>query len=321
MVNLTNEQIVDIINFYKMCGISEDMYLSREGVLDLFTLLGIKPEYDESGERKPTVYEEIGIAPIFREKKEVPIVFAIKHKVSKIHTSPLPLHSEFTYVGAKELTSEKAILLKFKQDYFSAFYSGNLAEATRLYDMIDLLTGGKADEFISIQFNAVKFYKKIKQQLLIDMFANFVILMVLSKSSNIKDGVVKFDKLYKSFMKDNFSKGRYGVFGKISLPKLDNVTVKVDDEYSTRKITVQMKSKKVKPLKHSQENSIQEITNHEKETIISNIKSSVVTKFKKTKNSILEKLFGIEPKEKQFISDKLDAQKVEVNVNILESDK
>ena len=39
MENLTNEQIVDIINFYKLCGITDDMYLSREGVLDLFTKL------------------------------------------------------------------------------------------------------------------------------------------------------------------------------------------------------------------------------------------------------------------------------------------
>ena len=49
MENLTNEQIVDIINFYKECGISEDMYLSRNGVLDIFSLIGMTPEFDEQG--------------------------------------------------------------------------------------------------------------------------------------------------------------------------------------------------------------------------------------------------------------------------------
>ena len=85
MENLTNEQIVDIINFYKQCGISEDMYLSRNGVLDLFSLIGIAPEFDEQGNRIPTVYEQLSIAPVFRDKHEVPIVFAIKHKVSKVY--------------------------------------------------------------------------------------------------------------------------------------------------------------------------------------------------------------------------------------------
>lgn len=318
MENLTNEQIIDIINFYKFCGISEDMYLSCEGVLDLFTLLGIKPEYDESGERIPTVYEQIGIAPIFRDKKEVPIVFAIKHKVSKIHKQALET-SSFTFKGAKELTSDKAILLRFKQDYFSAFYSGNLSEASRLYDMIDLLTGGKADEFIGIQFNAVKFYKKMKKQLLIDMFANFVILMVLSKSSNIKEGVVQFDKLYKSFMKQNFSKSSFEFGGvKSSFPKLDNITVKIDDGYDTKKITVKMTSKKNKTEKKSEETQNQE--DKQKDTLVSEIKTQVAVKFKKIKDSFLKQFSSFEVQaDKNETKKELISNKSEVSVNILEN--
>ena len=85
MENLINEQIVDIINFYKECGVSEDMYLSRNGVLDIFSLIGMTPKFDEQGNREPTVYELLEIPPVFRDKKEVPIVFAIKHKISKVY--------------------------------------------------------------------------------------------------------------------------------------------------------------------------------------------------------------------------------------------
>ena len=183
MENLTNEQIVDIINFYKECGISEDMYLSRNGVLDLFSLIGITPEFDEQGNRLPTVYEQLSIAPVFRDKQEVPIVFAIKHKVSKVYKPKEDdkiSTEKYTYNGSKEQVNDKVVLNKLKEDYFSAVANGNLSEATRIYDLIDKITGGQADYFIGIQFNCVKFYKKMQKQLLIDMFANFVILMILN---------------------------------------------------------------------------------------------------------------------------------------------
>ena len=170
MENLTNEQIIDIINFYKSCGISEDMYLSRNGVLDIFSLIGILPDFDENGNRLSTVYEQLSIAPIFRDGKEVPIVFAIKHKVSKIYkpkTDNKICSGNYTFAGVREQVSDKIVLNKLKQDYFSAVVNGNLSEASRIYDLIDKLTGGKADFFIGIQFNCVKFYKKMQKQLLI----------------------------------------------------------------------------------------------------------------------------------------------------------
>ena len=209
MENLTNEQIVDIINFYKECGISEDMYLSSNGVLDLFTLLGISPEFDEQGNRLPTVYEQLSIAPVFREGKEVPIIFSIKHKVSKINKQFKTDSTIFSYVSDKEPENDRDILNKFKQDYFTAMLSGNLIEATRLYDMIDMMTGGQADYFIGVQFNSVKFYKKMQKQLLIDMFANFVILMILSKKNKFKEGLLKADKLYKAFVEKELKNGKW----------------------------------------------------------------------------------------------------------------
>lgn len=244
MENLTNEQIVDIINFYKLCGITEDMYLSSDKVIDLFTLLGIKPEYDENGDRKLTVYEQLEIAPKFKDGKEVPIVFSIKHKVTKVaKNANSDIGQKFTYLGKSKNAKDKSILNKLKQDYFSAISNGNLNEATRLYDVIDLMTGGKADYFIAVQYNCVKFYKKMQKQLLIDMFANFVILMVLSQKQTIKNGVVKFDKLYKSFVEKQLS---YGGFAgtNITVPKLSNVTVSVNTNGEDQKLTIKTSASK-----------------------------------------------------------------------------
>lgn len=289
MENLTNEQIVDIINFYQLCGITEDMYLSRNGVLDLFSLLGISPVYDEEGNREPTVYEQLSIAPVFREGKEVPIVFAMKHKVNKVCKNPKVESTTFSYVADKEMSDEKEILNSLKRDYFSFLLNGNLVEATRLYDMINALTGGEADEFIGIQYNCVKFYKKMQQQLLIDMFANFVILMILSKGEDFQTGILKFDKLYKSFVQKELNAGGLAIGGNV--PKLSNVTVSINDEFETKKVTVKTTTK---IAGKSERVVIQEKIEPEKETpqdIIAFIKSKINMKVSKIRDA-----FGMKKK-------------------------
>ena len=289
MENLTNEQIVDIINFYESCGITEDMYLSRNGVLDLFSLLGISPEYDENGNRLPTVYEQISIAPIFREGKEVPIVFAIKHKVDKINKNPKVDNTTFTYVSDKELSDEKEILNSLKRDYFSSLLNGNLVEATRLYDMIDALTGGEADEFIGIQYNCVKFYKKMQQQLLIDMFANFIILMILSKEDNLQPGILKFDKLYKAFVQKELGSGAFGLNSGMSFPKLSNITVSINDEHDSKKVTVKTSAKVAGKMEKVvvQEHIEPEV--EKPQDIISLIKSKINMRVNKIKDAFVSK--------------------------------
>ena len=102
MENLTNEQIIDIINFYNQCGIAEETYLSKDGALDLFTLLKIKPEFDEDGNRILTPYELLEVVPKFDGVNEVPIVFAIKHRVNKVAHG---LRGEFLYCGEKKQDS------------------------------------------------------------------------------------------------------------------------------------------------------------------------------------------------------------------------
>lgn len=321
MENLTNEQIVDIINFYKLCGISEDMYLSQDGVKDLFSLLGIVPEYDEDGNRLPTVYEQLSIAPKFRDGKEVPIVFSIKHKASKIGKSPKIDSTSFKYVGEKESVNDKAILNRFKQDYFSAISNGNMVEATRLYDLIDMMTGGKADFFIGVQYNCVKFYKKMQKQLLIDMFANFVILMILSKKQIIKEGLIKFDKLYKSFVEHELKNENFGLVGgkETKIPQISSISVSIDDNYNVNKISVKATAKPKKDngeVKQINTQSLSESFEKKSEGgFINLIKSKVTSKINKIKDSLSEK--QIVDAEKK---DDINLIKSEKTLNILEND-
>lgn len=324
MENLTNEQIVDIINFYKDCGVSEDMYLSRDGVLDIFSLIGMTPKFDEQGNREPTVYELLEIPPVFRDKKEVPIVFAIKHKVSKIYKPKEDdkiSTDKYTYAGSKEQVSDKVILNKLKQDYFSAIVNGNLSEATRIYDIIDKITGGKADYFIAVQYNSVKFYKKMQKQLLIDMFANFVILMILSEKHSIKDGIVKFNKLYRAFIQKELGSGNFGLIKNksIKIPEISKITISISEDRKIKGSNV--KAMPVKQSKIAQPENQQE--EKQNQTFISFVKEKINHKLSKLKKSFEERIFS-DNKHKFFESesekDSSAFRKSEQNTKILESD-
>lgn len=320
MENLTNEQIIDIINFYKLCGISEDMYLSQDGVKDLFSLLGIVPEYDENGNRLPTVYEQLSIAPKFRDGKEVPIIFSIKHKASKINKTPKIESGSFKYVEKTEKHNDKAILNKLKQDYFSSVSNGNMIEATKIYDLIDMITGGKADFFIGVQYNCVKFYKKMQKQLLIDMFANFVILMVLSKKQMIKEGIIKFDKLYKSFVEHQIKNGNFGYVGgkNAKAPQISSISVSISDDLSVSKVSVKSNMKQRKDFKQTQEKPVFENTEQkieEPKGFINLIKSKVASKISKLK----DELTNTETKTETKNGDS-NLLKSEKTLNILEND-
>ena len=325
MENLTNEQIVDIINFYKECGVSEDMYLSRNGVLDIFSLIGMAPEFDEQGNRLPTVYEQLEIPPVFRDKKEVPIVFAIKHKVSKIHKPKEDdkiSTDKYTYGGSKEQVSDKVILNKLKQDYFSAIVNGNLSEATRIYDIIDKITGGKADYFIAVQYNNVKFYKKMQKQLLIDMFANFVILMILSEKHSIKDGIVKFNKLYRAFIQKELGNGNFGLIKNksIKVPEISKITISISDERKIKGSNV--KAGNIKSAKSVQtQNEKQGVP--ENQTFVSFVKEKINHKLSKLKKSFEERIFS--DRKTKFVNPEIEKDTIfkkpeQTTIKILESD-
>lgn len=314
MENLTNEQIIEIIDFYNLCGITEDMYLSSSGVLDLFTLLGIRPEYDKNGERLPTVYEQLSIAPKFVNGKEVPIVFAIKHKASKINKNQTLKDVKFSYSEKKDKKKDdKTILNKLKQDYLEAVLNGNMIEASRLYDMIDMLTGGKADYFIGVQFNSVKFYKKMQKQLLIDMFANFVILMILNNKQNGKQGIFRYDKLYKAFVEKQLNET--GVSVKSTAPVLSSISVSVTDDLDIKKIDIKTSDKKTqtKALPETKKNN--ENIPQDSKSFVSLVRSKVTNKLNKIKDSLIKKT-----KDENNLNVTSGFNKSEKMFNILEND-
>ena len=85
MEKITKEQMQTALVHYKTLGLPKSRTIKGDTVVDLYRILGAKPEIDENGKRKLTPYEILGVPPQFDEnKKERPIVFAIKNKVKKI---------------------------------------------------------------------------------------------------------------------------------------------------------------------------------------------------------------------------------------------
>lgn len=318
MENLTNEQIIDIIKFYEKCGVSEETYLSKDGALDLFTLLKIKPEFDEDGNRKLTPYELLEVLPKFEDGHEVPIVFAIKHKAKKVvHGGAVS--GEFTFAGARKSDSMD-ILNKFKQDYFNAMDALNVSEATRIFNLIDKLTGGHAEEVLGVKYNYEMFYIKMKRQLLIDLFANFLILRIMNRKSQVKEGVVKADKLYKEFVdsqEKQLTEAGIGIGGNAPVLEDVNIVITQESEDDEEEKKTEFSSEK---LNQSVAKQTQEVV--KQHTIAENIESFIKEKFEKIKT--IRKNFGIESeKQEQKEDTKEPEQKTEKNEKfaaVLESD-
>lgn len=267
MENLTNEQIIDIINFYGKCGITEETYLSKDGALDLFTLLKIEPQFDEDGNRILTPYEELEIVPKFEGGVEVPIVFAIKNRVKKVSHG---VTGEFVYGGAKKSDSME-ILHKFKQDYFNALAAGDFSEASRTFDFVNKLTGGKAEEVIGINYKYEMFYAKMKRQLLLDLFANFLILRIMNRKAEEKNKPVNVNKLYKEFAESQIEQNSIVAdVAALGAPiVIDNIDLEIDEDEiendgDVKKTRVSASTEKVNEsvAKHAEEavkqNTIQE---------------------------------------------------------------
>ena len=81
MSKFTNKQIFEI---YNTMGVSDPKFFNEKKIVNLFKLLNIEPQFDDAGKRILTPYEILGVLPQIVDNKEKPIVFAIKHKVSKI---------------------------------------------------------------------------------------------------------------------------------------------------------------------------------------------------------------------------------------------
>ncbi len=182
---------------YAEMGISPKAFSKDGKALDIFSLLKIKPRVNEDNKRVITPYEILGVPPQFDDEgNEIPIVFAIKNPIFKVSKTKDSFF-QFIYKPDKE-KSEDSVIDTLKFNYKKALFSGNDADAEMYFKLLDEASGGKAKEILADFYNYTKFYKKMKKQLLIDIFAHFF-LMYVSKKSTVKNGITKKGKLFRAY--------------------------------------------------------------------------------------------------------------------------
>lgn len=208
MDNFSEEVLTEVLKFYKAIGLKKSDFLKADNILGMYQILGIKPEFDENGNRRLTPYEILGVPPIIVNGKEVPIVFAIKNKskkVKRIGKTEGPI-VDFVYKN-KKVQEKDSLLEQLKKQYIQALLAGDEELAAQFLQMIDELTGGRSVEVLHSFYDYTKFYRRMKKQLLIDLFNHFFLLYMLQNSVNIKNGVIKKGKVYKAF-RDEYNRER-----------------------------------------------------------------------------------------------------------------
>lgn len=195
MEGLTNKQV---ISFLKSMGLPESMLFVDGQIANIYDLLGIKPTFHSDGTRMLTPYEIIGVLPKFDDDgKEIPIVFIIKGRCKKIgKTTGDDVH----FVAKnKKVRDGLTTLEELKIRYKHAVINGDETEAKQIFELIDSISGGEAKQILSSFFNYTKYYKKLKKQLLMDLFAHFFMLYIFAMVKSAKGGVLRKNKIFKPF--------------------------------------------------------------------------------------------------------------------------
>lgn len=165
--------------------------------VDVFSLLKIRPRVDKSGRRILTSYEILGVAPkIDKNGNEIPIVYMIKNRATKV-AKPKEDYYKFTY-KPKKVKQEQSVIDVLKRNYKKAIISNNDAEAEIYFKLLNESSGGRAEEILGSYFVYSKYYKRMKRQLLIDIFAHFF-MIYLNRKSTIKSGVRNKDRLFSAY--------------------------------------------------------------------------------------------------------------------------
>lgn len=208
MKNFSDDEIKE---FLRIIGVTDLTQKNKK--LNIFTILQISPEIDSDGKRILTPYEILGVPPKFRDGFEVPIIFAIKNKVKKIGkysgSEKIFYYSKSNSIKKKNIINSESIddsINELKKKYRHAVFMGNMDEALSIYGIIDSLTGGRALEILCSSFDYTLFYRRMKKQLLIDIFAHFFLNYLRKYRNRVKSGLVKVSKKYKPyFEKESFS--------------------------------------------------------------------------------------------------------------------
>ncbi len=185
------------IDYYNLLGVPSECYLKDGKVLDLYQILGFSPQVDLNGSRKLSPYEILSVPPQIKNGVERPIVYAIKNKIKKI-AKIVGVFGELTYKKQKSKHEDNSIE-SLAQKYKRAVLLGNNAEAEELFAMINSLSGGEGEAYLDSFYDYTKFYRRMKKQLIIDIFAHFFMMYMSLKKSIVKNGIVKEDKIYKPF--------------------------------------------------------------------------------------------------------------------------
>lgn len=196
---MTKVTEADVDKFFRILGVKANGQGERPK--NLYQVLGCLPEVDENGNRLKTPYEFLGVPPQFRDGKEVPIVYAIKNRATKIgkYSGEITsfLYSNINKVRKQEKQNDT--LKELISQYKHAEFMGNIDEALGIIEIINSLSGGKADEIMGDYYNYAKFYKKMKKQLLMDMFAHFFLEYIQKYQTQFREGLIKSDVAYKPY--------------------------------------------------------------------------------------------------------------------------
>lgn len=196
MSDISNSEVVD---FYSQgMGLTQYSFIKNGRIRNIYDILGIKPKVDDRGKRELTPYEILKVPPQMEMGKEIPIVFAIKNRVGKIGRYD---GNEYVYTyQSKKVKTEATLLQTLKSNYKKAVFEGDEEQAYRILQMYDKVSGGKAKEFLESFFDYTKFYRRMKKQLLIDLFAHFFLMqMDQPKTKTLKMGALKKNRSIRPF--------------------------------------------------------------------------------------------------------------------------
>ena len=253
MSKFTSEKLAE---FYKRIGLSKAEFFDGKKPVNLFKILKINPKTDDNGNRIKTPYEMLGVFPCFVNGKERPIVFAIKNRVLGIGKYEGEI-KDFVYKKQK-VKEEKTIIQTLKEKYRAAIFAGDESAAESCLDMISNLSAEDAREFKDTFYNYTKYYKRMKKQLLLDLFAHFFLEFVQTRSSVVKNGLIKKDRLYKAYKEKTQNYNQDVTFDS----ELDIISV----------------SNQVNPVNFAMQNI--------KKVVVENKETNMVSEFEVSKNEI-----------------------------------
>ena len=104
---IEKDRQLQLLSLYKRFGITPQRN-AKGDLMNFYELLGIEPEYDEFGERVPTVYEILQILPKFDEfGNEVPNVIFIKNKAANICVKVPETLKNLKFVGKENANADQ----------------------------------------------------------------------------------------------------------------------------------------------------------------------------------------------------------------------